>query len=84
MQFPYKAILFDWAYTLVDLVCEDDRAAFIEMMNFLKENDVKVPQFEAIFSSYRNLLGFFEQLSLNRLKRRGIVTHFICKKFDYI
>ncbi len=55
MKFPYKAILFDWAYTLVDLVCEDDRAAFIEMRSFLKEKGVNVPQFEKIFSSYQEL-----------------------------
>jgi len=55
VKFPYKAILFDWAYTLVDLVCEDDRSAFIEMMSFLKEKGVNVPQFETIFSSYREL-----------------------------
>ena len=55
MKFPYKAILFDWAYTLVDLVCEDDRAAFIEMSNFLKEKGVRVPQFDTIFSAYQEL-----------------------------
>jgi len=55
VKFPYKAILFDWAYTLVDLVCEDDRAAFIEMRSFLKDKGVNVPQFEKIFSSYQEL-----------------------------
>jgi len=55
VKFPYKAILFDWAYTLVDLVSEDDRAAFIEMMNFLKKKDVSVPQFETIFQAYQEL-----------------------------
>jgi putative hydrolase of the HAD superfamily len=55
VNFPYKAILFDWAYTLVDLVCEDDRAAFNEMIKFLKEKDVKVPEFDMIFSAYQEL-----------------------------
>ena len=55
MNFPYKAILFDWAYTLVDLVSEDDRAAFLELMNFLKKKDVKLPEFELIFSEYQDL-----------------------------
>ena len=55
MNFPYKAILFDWAYTLVDLVSEDDRAAFLELMNFLKKKDVKLPEFELIFSEYQEL-----------------------------
>ena len=57
MNFPYKAILFDWAYTLVDLVSEDDRAAFLELMNFLKKQDVKLPEFELIFSEYQDLFS---------------------------
>ena len=55
MNFPYKAVLFDWAYTLVDLVCEDDRVAFSEMMKFLKDQGVKLPAFELIFSEYQGL-----------------------------
>ena len=55
MNFPYKAILFDWAYTLVDLVSEDDRAAFLELMRFLKEKDVELQEFELIFSEYQDL-----------------------------
>ena len=55
MSFPHKAILFDWAYTLVDLVCEDDRAAFLKMMKFLKDKDVELPEFELIFSAYQDL-----------------------------
>ena len=47
--------MFDWAYTLVDLVREDDRVAFLELMNFLKKKDVKLPEFELIFSEYQDL-----------------------------
>jgi HAD superfamily hydrolase (TIGR01662 family) len=47
--------LFDWAYTLVDFVREDDRVAFLELMNFLKKKDVKLPEFELIFSEYQDL-----------------------------
>ena len=47
--------MFDWAYTLVDLVREDDRVAFLELMNFLKKKDVKFPEFELIFSEYQDL-----------------------------
>ena len=47
--------MFDWAYTLVDLVREDDRVAFLEMMNFLKKKDVKLPEFELIFTEYQDL-----------------------------
>ena len=55
MSFPPKAILFAWAYTLVDLVCEDDRAAFLELMKFLKDKGVELPEFELIFSAYQDL-----------------------------
>ena len=55
MNFPYKAILFDWAYTLVDLVSEDDRGAFLELMIFLKKKDVKLPEFELFFGEYQDL-----------------------------
>jgi len=55
LNFPFKAILFDWAYTLVDLVCEDDRAAFIEMMNFLESKGIELPEFELFFSDYQDL-----------------------------
>ena len=47
--------MFDWAYTLVDLVREDDRVAFLELMNFFKKKDVKLPEFELIFSEYQDL-----------------------------
>jgi len=62
LNFPYKAILFDWAYTLVDLVREDDRVAFLELMNFLKKKDVKLPEFELIFSEYQDL--FYKKIAV--------------------
>ncbi len=55
MRFPYRAVLFDWAYTLVDLVHEDDRAAFERLTEFLREKDVELPDFEVFFGAYREL-----------------------------
>jgi len=55
VQFPYKAILFDWAYTLIDLVCEDDRSAFQELMKFLKGKGVELPSFDLLFEAYQDL-----------------------------
>ena len=55
MIFPYKAVLFDWAYTLVDLVQEDDRAAFIKMTEFLREKKIELPDFELLFGAYQEL-----------------------------
>ena len=70
MNFPYKAILFDWAYTLVDLVNEDDRAAFLELMNFLKKKDVELPEFELIFSEYQDL--FYGLIKESRQTHREV------------
>jgi putative hydrolase of the HAD superfamily len=70
LNYPYKAILFDWAYTLVDLVSEDDRAAFLELMRFLKEKDVELPEFELIFSEYQNL--FYGLIKESRQTHREV------------
>ena len=55
MSFPYKAVLFDWAYTLVDLVDEDDRAAFVRLADFLHGRGVDLPDFETLFATYQDL-----------------------------
>lgn len=68
MQFPYKAILFDWAYTLVDLVKEDDRAAFLKMVGFLKHKNIVLPDFDLLFDSYHNL--FYEMIKESRKTHR--------------
>ena len=70
MNFPYKAILFDWAYTLVDLVSEDDRAAFLELMRFLKDKDVELPEFELIFGEYQDL--FYGLIKESRQTHREV------------
>ncbi len=43
MPFPYKAVLFDWAYTLVDLVNEDGFFAFQELFRFLEGKGIALP-----------------------------------------
>ena len=55
MNFPYRAVLFDWAYTLVDLVDEDDRAAFVRLADFLHGRGVDLPNFETLFATYQDL-----------------------------
>jgi len=55
MIFPYKVILFDWAYTLVDLVEEDDHAAFVKMTEFLRQKEIDLPDFEILFCAYQDL-----------------------------
>jgi len=68
MVFPYKAILFDWAYTLVDLVKEDDQAAFLKMTEFLRKKKIDLPDFEILFSEYQNL--FYELINESRRTHR--------------
>ena len=62
--------MFDWAYTLVDLVSEDDRAAFLELMIFLKKKDVELPEFELIFSEYQDL--FYGLIKESRSSHREV------------
>jgi len=70
MNFPYKAVLFDWAYSLVDLVCEDDRAAFLKVKEFLEDKRVALPQFEVLFSDYQEL--FYGLIKESRLTHREV------------
>ncbi len=37
MNSPIKAVVFDWAWTLVDLGDEDDKKPFSEMFEFLRQ-----------------------------------------------
>ncbi|MEE9259151.1 MAG: HAD family hydrolase [Nitrospinaceae bacterium] len=64
MVFPYKAVLFDWAYTLADLGGEDDRRPFQKMVEHLREMDVPLPEFEELFGAYRTL--FYELIEQSR------------------
>jgi putative hydrolase of the HAD superfamily len=68
MNFPYKAILFDWAYSLVDLVCEDDRAAFLKVKEFLENKMVVLPEFEVLFSDYQEI--FYGLIKESRITHR--------------
>ena len=55
MNFPFKAVLFDWSYTLVDLVHEDDSKAFRKLIDFLWKKELLVPAFETLFPIYKEL-----------------------------
>ena len=68
MIYPFKAILFDWAYTLVDLVHEDDRAAFKKMTEFLRKNEIELPDFNLLFSEYQGL--FYTLINESRQTHR--------------
>lgn len=50
-----KAVIFDWAWTLVDLVDEDDRRPFRRMFGFLHARDVKLPDFDDCYQTYQDI-----------------------------
>jgi len=68
MSFPFQAVLFDWAYTLVDLVEEDDAAAFRKLIDFMRRKGLQAPDVETFFPAYRKL--FKEMIRLSRQTHR--------------
>ena len=55
MIFPFKAIGFDWAYTLVDLGKEDDRKPLQKVFSFLSSKNIPLPNFEECLARSRKI-----------------------------
>jgi putative hydrolase of the HAD superfamily len=55
MNFPFKAIGFDWAYTLVDLGEEDDRKPLQKVFSFLDRKNISLPDFEEFLDKSRKV-----------------------------
>ncbi len=68
MNFPYKAVLFDWAYTLVDLVNEEDRTALRRVYDHLQEQGFTLPGFQQWYDTYHRL--FFGMIEVSRPTHR--------------
>jgi putative hydrolase of the HAD superfamily len=68
MNFPYKAVLFDWAYTLVDLVNEEDRTALKRVHDHLEEQGFVLPGFQQWYDTYHRL--FFGMIEISRPTHR--------------
>ena len=68
MNLPIKAVIFDWAWTLVDLVDEDDRRPFLKIFVFLQEKGVNLPDFNDCYQTYRKL--FYEMIEESRKSHR--------------
>ena len=79
MQFPFKAVLFDWAYTLVNLVTEDNRKAFYFLSKFIKENDIYDGDFEALYDPFHEL--FNDLIELSRKTHREACFEDVLKYF---
>jgi len=72
MNFPFKAALFDWAYTLVDLVEEDDRKALKGVVEFLQSKGFELSKFDEIYADYRDL--FYKMIAHSR--ESNLEAHF--------
>jgi putative hydrolase of the HAD superfamily len=55
MGFPFKAIGFDWAHTLVDLGEEDDRKPLVKVFAYLQQKQILLPDFEECLEKSREL-----------------------------
>ena len=55
MKFPFKAIGFDWANTIVELKEECDRTPLKKVFDCLQAKHVALPEFEACLSKSREL-----------------------------
>ncbi|MBC8282807.1 MAG: HAD family hydrolase, partial [Nitrospinae bacterium] len=55
MNFPFRAIGFDWAYTLVDLGKEDDRLPLQKVFTFLSGKRISLPGFEEFLDRSRKI-----------------------------
>jgi len=54
-NFPYKAVVFDWAYTLVDLEDESDSKAFDKIYERMQSWGWNLPDFEKVYKHYRDV-----------------------------
>lgn len=72
MSFPYRGVLFDWAWTLVDLGPEDDRAAFHALAGFLAGRGFVFENEDAAYEALWTL--FREQIRVSRAC--GLEAHF--------
>jgi putative hydrolase of the HAD superfamily len=63
MDFPFKAIGFDWAHTLVDLGEEGDRRPLEKVFSHLEEKEIALPDFEVCLKKSRELFRSMIELS---------------------
>lgn len=79
MSFPFKAVLFDWSYTLVNLIHEDDAAAFRKLIDFLRKKELQVPVLETFFETYREM--FQNMIKISRQTHREACFEHVLKYF---
>jgi len=59
MKFPFKAVLFDWAYTLTDFVDEDNSKGFEKLSDFMENLGIELGNFR---SDYPEPLKLFNEM----------------------
>jgi len=64
MNFPFKAILFDWAYTLVDLIEDNDRDPLKAVFEFLDGRGVQLPEFDGAYAACHDI--FYKMIAVSR------------------
>ena len=70
MAFPFKALLCDWAYTLVDLGVEDDRSALARVFGLLEKKGRSPPNFEKMYREFHE--DFFNKIEVSRKTYREV------------
>ena len=78
MTFPFKAIGFDWAYTLVDLGAEDDRAPLQKVFSYLSSKNISLPDFEECLDRARKI--FRPMIKNSRVTNREACFDIVLQK----
>ncbi len=77
MNLSIKAVVFDWAWTLVDLGEEDDRGPFLKMFEFLREKGVVLPDYDECYRAYREI--FYQMIAESRKHHREACFELVLK-----
>ncbi len=64
MKFPFKAVLFDWAYTLTDFVEEDNSKGFEKMSDFMESLEIDIGNFRLDYGKPLKL--FYEMIKISK------------------
>ena len=68
MNLSIKAVIFDWAWTLVDLGDQDDRRPFLKMFEFLRGKGVDLPDYNDCYRTYREI--FYKMIDESKQTHR--------------
>ena len=83
MMNDYKAVLFDWAYTLMDLSADEELKAFQKMLATLDAQEIERPDFDTCYELCNNI--FEGMIEISRTSHREacfeqvlnfLLTHF--------